>query len=129
MSQRPALEDALVRSDPTSSLKGSGEVYRAQIRMKIDSLGGDHKKDRDVSAQLQQYGYDDDALNATAFMKSVPSLAAIERFEASARQQFTTILREAIVRREFKLRAQQLRKRVLAEQRQLEAKAADKGEQ
>jgi hypothetical protein len=130
MSKRPALEEALMRSDPQYSLlEEPGRMVRSQVRMKVDSLGGDFKKDRDVAAQLQHYGYDDDALNAAAFRHSVPSLVAIERFEASARHQFTTALKEAAVRREFKLRAEQLRKRMLAEQRQLEAKPPANSEQ
>jgi hypothetical protein len=87
--------------------------------MKAVALEGDPNKDPAVAAQLENYGYDNDALNAAAFMHGVTALATVEKFLASARQQLTTTLREAAVRGEFKLPAEQARKRLLEEHRQL----------
>ena len=80
-----------------------------------------------MAVQLKHYGYDDDALNAAAFMHGVTELATVEKFLASARQQLTTALRETVVRREFKLRAEQIQKRLLEERRQLQASRQEKG--
>jgi hypothetical protein len=126
--RRAALEEALVRTDPTYSSMGPSETFRAKIRMVADALEGDPNKDPGVAAQLKHYGYDSDALNAVAFMSGVASLATVEKFLASARQQLTTALREAAVRREFKLRAEQFQKRLLAEHRQLQASRQEKGD-
>jgi hypothetical protein len=126
MGKRSALEDSLIKSDPTYSLHQDSLVVRGTIRMKVDSLDGDWTKDQDVAAQLAQYGYDDDALNATAFLQSIPSLAMIEKFLANARAQFSTILRETAVRREFKLRANRLQSLLRADElkaRRIESQA------
>jgi hypothetical protein len=60
-------------------------------------------------------------------MQGVTALATVEKFLASARHQLTTTLREAAVRREFKLRAEQVQKRLLEEHRQLQASRQEKG--
>jgi hypothetical protein len=76
-----------------------------------------------VDAQLRQYGYDDDALNAGAFLKAAIPLEVVEKFLRSARRQLAVTIREAAaVRQEMKLRAEQLRKRILIEHQQLRAK-------
>jgi hypothetical protein len=124
--RRAALEEALVRTDPTI-FSEPGAVFRARVRMKADALDGDANKDPAVAAQLKNYGYDSDALNAAAFMQGANQLVTVEKFLASARQQLTTTLREAAVRREFKLRAEQLQKRLLEENRQLRASRLEKG--
>jgi hypothetical protein len=125
--RRAALEEALVRTDPAFLSTDPGPVFRARVRMKADALEGDPNKDPNVAAQLKHYGYDDDALNAAAFMHGVTALATVEKFLASARQQLTTTLRETAVRREFKLRAEAIQKRLLAEHRQLQASRQEKG--
>jgi hypothetical protein len=61
-------------------------------------------------------------------MQGAPALATVEKFLASARQQLTTTLREAIVRREFKLRAQRLEKRVIEGHRLPEANRQQQAE-
>jgi hypothetical protein len=132
--RRAALEEALIRSDPasflnrdpTSFLKNPGPVFRGQIRLKVLAL--EANRDPEIAAQLKQDGYDDDALNASAFMHGVVALATVEKFLASARQQLRTTLREAIVRREFKLRADRLQKRFLEEHRQPEANRQQQAE-
>jgi len=110
--RRAALEEALLRTDPAIYAMEPGVVFRGQVRMKANALDGDPNKDPAVAAQLKDYGYDNDALNAAAFMQGVTALAAVEKFLASARQQLTTTLRETAVRHEFKLRAEQAQKRL-----------------
>jgi hypothetical protein len=126
LSKRPALEEALLRTDPHRAIMEPLSLARAKIRMKADEVNGDWKKDRDVAAQLAQYDYNDDALNAAAFLQSVPSFGAIEKSLASARKQLTTTMREAIVRREFKLRTDRLQRHLWAEERELKAKKDEK---
>jgi hypothetical protein len=127
VNQRAALEEALVRSDPLAPASGPTQMIRGKARMTVNALAGDAKKDRNVAAQLAEYGYDDDALNATAFMKGMLPLAEVEKFLASARRQLTITLREAIVRREFKLRAEQLERRLRDENLQNKAKQRENG--
>lgn len=114
--QRAALTDALVKTDPAYVLTPPSILARVEIATKVNAIQGDHAKDDDVSAQLASHGYDDDAVNAFAFLRGIESLATIDRFLSSARHQLTTILKEAIARREFKVRAELMRKRFVAEE-------------
>jgi hypothetical protein len=58
-----------------------------------------------LETRIAKAGYDDDALNAAAFLDAQVPLAAIERFLNSARGQLNATLKEIGVRREFADRA------------------------
>ena len=119
LNQRPALEEALRQTDPAYSLHPPTASIRAALRKKVDAAGGDWKRSGEFIDQLEKAGYDDEALNAAAFLESAAALATVEKFLASASHQFHTMLKEAAVRGEFKLRAQQARNDLLAQERLL----------
>lgn len=121
LNQRAALGDALLRTDPNHSAVGPTEMLRKTTQMKADALKGDPSNDPNVAKQLEDFGYDQDALNALAFLKGVPSLELIEKFLASAYQRLAKQLRDVAVRREFALRAKLLEQKVTSGRLELEA--------
>jgi hypothetical protein len=126
VNHRHAVEEALRLSHPQLGMSAPTPAIRAEIRKHLDAAGGDWQQDNVLSEQLAMGEYDNQALNATAFLQAASSLATIERFLASAFDRFNATLREVKVRREFKLRAEHARMRLLAEDRLLlEAKRAD----
>jgi len=80
----------------------------------VYDLEGDERRNVDVATQLSKGGYDADALNASAFVKGIATLSVVEKLLASARRQLSVTLREALVRREFKVRAEQVNKRLIS---------------
>jgi hypothetical protein len=118
--QRRAMIEALRRVDPAFSLAEPGPAVRAAVSKKLDSA-----KLEDLHAQFKKHEYDDVALNAVVFLESAADLATVEKFLASASHQFTLTLREVAVRRDFKLRAEKARGRLLTEDQPLLAKRAE----
>jgi hypothetical protein len=101
-----AVEKALSKTNPAAQGIGVTPGIRAQARLESQALRA-NPKDRALNARLQEYGYDSDAINASAFVDGMMSLTMIEKFLASARQQASTMLREAALRRGFVRRATQ----------------------
>ena len=99
-----AVEKALSKTNPAAQGIGVTPGIRAQARLESQALRA-NPKDRALNARLQEYGYDSDAINAAAFVDGMMSLTMIEKFLASARQQASTMLREAGLRRDFVQRA------------------------
>lgn len=93
---------------------------RKKNQLKADGLKGNLKADPALARELDEYGYNQDALNALSFMKGVASLEVIEKFIVSAHHRLMMTLREVAVRREFTARTRLIEKRILAERRRVD---------
>ena len=123
LQQRAALGEALYKTDPNYSEVEPRTAIHQKSQMKADALNGNLKGDPGLARELEECGYDQVALNAIAFAKAAPLIAVIEKFLASTRKQFATILRDVAVRREFVARARLLEKKIAAERREQDAQS------
>jgi len=123
INRKAALEFALAKTDP-AAVAGMNPMLRGKARIDAETLRTEGNKPNELSTRLQAHGYDEDALNAAAFVQGLEPLVAIEKFLASARHQVAVMLRELGVRREFARRAKETLDRFLAEQSKERAVAA-----
>jgi hypothetical protein len=107
----------MLLTDPNYVSVGPTEMLRKTTQLKADALKGNSKANPALAKELEEHGYDQDALNALAFLKGVPSLEVIEKFIAAAHQRLMSTLREVAVRREFVARARLIERRIAIERR------------
>jgi len=112
--RKSAIEFALAATDP-AAVVGMNPLLRGKARIDAETLRTDANKRNELTTRLQAHGYDDDALNAAAFVQGIEPLVAIEKFLASARHQVAVLLRELGIRREFARRAKEALDRFLAD--------------
>ena len=113
MSGRPyALEAALCNTHPGYAMADGMPMIRAQSRMEVQEMGVDPNAHRDVRARLLKHGYDEEAINAGAFMRSSDHILTIEKLLSSARHEVRLTLRDVESRREFYRRASEAMKRL-----------------
>ncbi len=122
--RKSAIEFALANTDP-AAVGGMNPMLRGKARIDAETLRTDANRTNELAKRLQAHGYDEDALNAAAFVQGIEPLVAIERFLASARQQVAVMLRELGVRREFARRAKEALDRFLADQKSKEQAIAN----
>jgi hypothetical protein len=119
--RRAALEFALAKTNPEALLIGGmNPLIRGQARMDAEALRVETNKHNPLNARLEAHGYDADAINATAFVQGLDSLATIEKFLTSARRQVAVMLRDVGLHREFARRASEVNDRYLAQMKLLE---------
>jgi hypothetical protein len=109
-----AVADALYKTDSNYRLLGPQPAIEAQAKVDAEKWHNDSSHRHALNARLKQHGYNDQGINAHAFIGGLASLANIERFLASARSQVNALLREIDVRREFARRAREALERRLA---------------
>jgi hypothetical protein len=71
LNQRAALGEAMLLTDPNYISVGPTETLRKTNQLKADAMKGDPKADPALAKELEEYGYDQDALNALAFLKGL----------------------------------------------------------
>jgi hypothetical protein len=119
--RRAALEFALAKTNPEAlQIGGMNPLIRGQARMDAEALRVDTNKRNPLNARLEAHGYDEDAINATAFVQGLESLTTIEKFLTSARRQVAMMLREVGLHREFARRAKEINDRYLAQMKLLD---------
>jgi hypothetical protein len=119
--RRGALEFALAKTNPEAlQVGGMNPLIRGQARMDAEALRVDTNKRNPLNARLEAHGYDEDAINATAFVQGLESLTTIEKFLTSARRQVAMMLREVGLHREFARRAKEINDRYLAQMKLLD---------
>jgi hypothetical protein len=119
--RRTALEFALAKTNPEAlQIGGMNPLIRGQARMDAEALRVDTNKRNPLNARLEAHGYDEDAINATAFVQGLESLTTIEKFLTSARRQVAMMLRDVGLHREFARRAKEINDRYLAQMKMLE---------
>jgi hypothetical protein len=119
--RRAALEFALAKTNPEAlQIGGMNPLIRGQARMDAEALRVETNKRNPLNARLEAHGYDADAINATAFVQELDSLATIEKFLTSARRQVAVMLRDVGLHREFARRAEEVNDRYLAQMKLLE---------
>lgn len=109
-----AVANALYNTDSNYRLLGPQPAIEARAKVDAEKWHSDSTHRHELNARLKQHGYDDQGINAHAFIGGLASLANIERFLASARSQVNALLREIDVRREFARRAREALERRLA---------------
>jgi hypothetical protein len=113
MSNRTAaVESVLCRTHEGAAMSGATSMIRAESKKHAQEMSINPNAHRDVRAKLESHGYDTDAINAAAFVRSLVPLATIEKFLSSARHQVMMTLREVGLRREFERRAREAMKRI-----------------
>ena len=111
-----AVVDALYKSDSNYRLLGPQPAIEAQARVDAEKWHSNPGHRGELNVRLKEHGYNAQGINAHAFIGGLVSLANIERFLASARNQVNALLREINVRREFARRAREaFEKRLAAE--------------
>jgi len=119
--RRAALEFALAKTNPEAlQIGGMNPLIRGQARMDAEALRVDTNKRNPLNARLEAHGYDEDAINATAFVQGLESLTTIEKFLTSARRKVAMMLRDVGLHREFARRAKEINDRYLAQMKLLE---------
>ena len=113
MSNRTAaVESVLCRTHEGAAMSGATSMIRAESKKHAQEMSINPNAHRDVRAKLESHGYDTDAINAAAFVRSLVPLTTIEKFLSSARHQVMMTLREVGLRREFERRAREAIKRI-----------------
>jgi hypothetical protein len=113
MSNRPyAIEAALCKTHPGYAVPDGMPMIRAQSRMQMQEMSVNSGAHSDVRARLVLHGYDEEALNAGAFMRSSDQILRIEKLLSSARHEVRSTLRDVESRREFYRRASEAMKRL-----------------
>jgi len=113
MSNRTAaVETALRKTHKGAAMSGAMTMIRAESKMHAQEMSINPNAHPDVRAKLESHGYDTEAINAAAFVRSLVPLATIEKFLSSARHQVMMTLREVGLRREFERRAREAIKRI-----------------
>jgi hypothetical protein len=105
-----AVEDALCKTHPGCVILDATTTIRAESRMQMQEMRSNPRAHSEVQARLVAHGYDEEALNAAAFVQSMHPLATIEKLLSSARHQVMVTLREMQSRREFERRASETMK-------------------
>jgi hypothetical protein len=115
-SRRAALEFALAKTDPESlQIGGMNPMIRAKARVDAEILRVDKNSRNPLSVRLEAHGFDADAVNASAFVQDLASVATIERFLVSARHQVASMVREIRLDCKFVRRAREAIDRNLAQ--------------
>lgn len=109
-----AVANALYETDLNYRLLGPQPAIEAQAKVDAEKWHSDPSHRHALNVRLRQHGYNDQGINAHAFIGGLAPLANIERFLASARSQVNALLREINVRREFARRAREALERRLA---------------
>lgn len=113
MGNRPyALEAALCNTHPGYAVPDGMPMIRAQSRMQMQEMSVSSSAHGDLRARLLAHGYDEEAINAGAFVRSSDHILTIEKLLSSARQEVRSILRDVESRREFYRRASEAMKRL-----------------
>jgi hypothetical protein len=105
LKRRSALETALWETHPRRRVMSPAPVTVVMAKREADEWYADPQKRQVLEARLAEHGYDEEALNAAAFLEAIEPLSKIERFLASARGQLQIMLKQVYVRREFAIRA------------------------
>jgi hypothetical protein len=121
-----AQRTALANTHSGGMLLGVIPMVEAEARLEQQTLMA-NPKDPALNGRLLANGYDTDAINALAFVEGGGSLATVERFLTSARQQVTAILREVKSHREFARRANRATSLYLVEKETADAALAAAG--
>jgi hypothetical protein len=103
--RRSALETALRDTHRARPVVGDAPAVIHMARQEAEEWRTDPEKRKALDARLAEGGYDEDTLNAVAFLEAMEPLSKIERFLSSARGQLNALLREVHGRREFAERA------------------------
>ena len=86
-----ALEAALCKTHPGFAMPDGARMIRAESRMQIQEMSINPGAHRDVQARLVLHGYDEEALNAGAFVRSI--VPPLHECFSSARHQVMVTLR------------------------------------
>jgi len=107
-----AIEAAVCKTHPGYAMPDGMPMIRAQARMQVQEMSVNSGAHSDVRARLVSLGYDEEALNAGAFMRSSDQILRIEKLLSSARHEVRLTLRDVESRREFYRRANEAMKRL-----------------
>lgn len=108
-----ALEAALAKTNSAAAELGVTPSIRAMARLESKTLRS-NPNDPTLTNRLEGHGYDQETINATAFLDGVTAIAAVEKFLTSARHHVVATLREVKLHREFAKRAEQAHRLFLA---------------
>jgi len=103
--RRSALETAFKETHRSHAIVGDVPALFGMARKDAEDGRTDPAKRQILDTRLAEHGYDEEALNAGAFLEALEPLANIERALSSARRQLNSMLKEFYVRREFAARA------------------------
>ncbi|WP_426442472.1 hypothetical protein [Bradyrhizobium genosp. P] len=105
LNRRQALVTALWDTHPSRLPTQPSPVIVARANTEADECYANPEFRRALEPRLAQRGYDEEAINAGAFLEAIEPLSKIDRFLASARGQLQVMLKQVYVRREFANRA------------------------
>ena len=98
------LKAVLRKTNPAAMVEGSEAAIRAESELEAELWRKNSESRSAINARLESRGYGEEAITVAAFIESLPSLANIERFLVSARQQRNEAMRNIRISREFALR-------------------------
>lgn len=107
-----ALETALSDTHPGAALAEAMVTIGVESRMQARQMCITPSAHPGLVSRLKSHGYDDDAINAGAFVHSMVPLVTVERLLSTARREVAMVLREVGLQREFKHRARAAMKQI-----------------
>ncbi|QDM33292.1 hypothetical protein FNL55_19460 [Tardiphaga sp. vice352] len=123
-----AVGEALMQTHPGFLALGYNETIHAAVRVEHEAWRKDPAAADELRTRLDAMGYTQDGLLATAFARAAETIVRIEQLMASCRRQFSRLVNEAIVRKEFRIRAHRFAKKQQAKNvSDLSQKSAEDG--